>query len=195
MPIAFMEVAGYEASPLYVYAVGLSLALVFAWFLGFGATLAEPALNALGITTEKLTNGVFKKKTLINAVSVGVGFGIALGVAKLIFDLPLAWLILPGYVFAMLLTFVSSEEFVNEHGLFPPPQSQVGRGSRSSFAAWPTGTNWGFTTCGPLRMRSMGGITRRHIWRWMARFRCARRTPWHPHWRSGRAWRSPIWSS
>ena len=113
VPTAFMEVSGVPASPLYVYAVGLGLVLVFAWFLGFGATLAEPALNALGITTEKLTNGVFKKKTLINAVSIGVAFGIAIGVAKLIFDLPLLWLILPGYLLAIVLTFLSSEEFVN----------------------------------------------------------------------------------
>jgi hypothetical protein len=113
VPTAFMEVSGYQASPLYVYAVGLSLALAFAWFLGFGATLAEPALNALGITTENLTNGVFKKKTLINAVSIGVGCGIAVGVAKLIFDLPLVWLILPGYLLAMVLTYFSTEEFVN----------------------------------------------------------------------------------
>ncbi|MEN8167060.1 MAG: DUF1538 domain-containing protein [Pseudomonadota bacterium] len=113
VPTAFMEVSGQQASPLYVYAVGLSLALAFAWFLGFGATLAEPALNALGMTTETLTNGVFKKKTLINAVSIGVGFGIAIGMAKLIFDLPLVWLILPGYLLAMVLTFFSTEEFVN----------------------------------------------------------------------------------
>ena len=113
VPTAFMEVSGMSASPLYTYAVGLSLALVFAWFLGFGSTLAEPALNALGVTTEKLTNGVFKKKTLINAVSIGVGFGIAVGVAKLIFDLPLVWLILPGYLLAIVLTFFSTEEFVN----------------------------------------------------------------------------------
>ena len=113
VPTAFMEVSGEPASPLYVYAVGLGLALAFAWFLGFGATLAEPALNALGMTTEQLTNGVFKKKTLINAVSLGVGFGIAIGVAKLIFDLPLVWLILPGYLLAMVLTYFSTEEFVN----------------------------------------------------------------------------------
>ena len=113
VPIAFMEVTGMPQSPIYVYAVGLTLALAFAWALGFGATLAEPALNALGITTEKLTNGVFRKKTLINAVSLGVGFGIAIGLAKLIFDLPLVWLILPGYTLALVLTFFSSEEFVN----------------------------------------------------------------------------------
>lgn len=113
VPIAFMEVLGQPDSPLYRYSVGLILALVFAWILGFGATLAEPALNALGITTEQLTNGVFKRKTLIVAVSIGVGCGIAVGVAKLIFDLPLVWLILPGYLVAAVLTFFSSEEFVN----------------------------------------------------------------------------------
>lgn len=113
VPVAFMEVAGFADSPLYVYAVGLSLALLFAWVLGFGATIAEPALNALGITAEQLTNGVFKKRTLILAVSTGVAFGVALGLLKLIFDLPLVYMILAGYLLALVLTVVSSEEFVN----------------------------------------------------------------------------------
>ena len=113
VPAAFMEVPAATGSPLYVYAVGLTLALVFAWVLGFGATIAEPALNALGVTAEQLTNGFFRKRTLILAVSVGVACGIALGITKLIFDLPLVWLIVPPYLFAGLLTAVSSEEFVN----------------------------------------------------------------------------------
>ena len=113
VPVAFMKVAGFADSPLYVYAVGLSLALLFAWVLGFGATVAEPALNALGITAEQLTNGVFRKRTLILAVSTGVAFGIALGLLKLIFDLPLVYMILAGYLLALALTVVSSEEFVN----------------------------------------------------------------------------------
>jgi hypothetical protein len=113
VPTAFMEVAGFSGSPIYIYAVGLTLALLFAWVLGFGATVAEPALNALGITAEHLTNGVFKKRTLIIAVSAGVAFGIALGLVKLIFDLPLIWMLLPCYLIAVLLTFFSSEEFVN----------------------------------------------------------------------------------
>ena len=113
VPAAFMEVPAAAGSPLYVYAVGLTLALVFAWVLGFGATIAEPALNALGVTAEQLTNGFFKKRTLILAVSVGVACGIALGVTKLVFDLPLVWFIVPPYLVAALLTAVSSEEFVN----------------------------------------------------------------------------------
>jgi hypothetical protein len=39
-------------SPLYVWGLGLFIAIAFAWLLGFGATLAEPALNALGLTVE-----------------------------------------------------------------------------------------------------------------------------------------------
>jgi hypothetical protein len=113
VPAAFVVISGVEISPIYQYVVGVTLALLFAWVLGFGATLAEPALNALGETTESLTNGVFKKKTLLIAVSLGVAFGIAAGLAKLVFDLPLAWLIVPGYLVAILLTVVSSEEFVN----------------------------------------------------------------------------------
>jgi hypothetical protein len=113
VPAAFMEVPGADGSPLYLYAVGLSLALVFAWVLGFGATIAEPALNALGVTAEQLTNGFFKQRTLILAVSLGVACGIALGLTKLIFDLPLVWLVVPPYLLAAALTAVSSEEFVN----------------------------------------------------------------------------------
>lgn len=113
VPTAFMAMDGVSQSPIYVYSVGLTLALLFAWVLGFGATVAEPALNALGVTAEQLTNGVFRKKTLILAVSVGVAFGITLGLIKLIYDLPLIWMILPCYLFALVLTFFSSETFVN----------------------------------------------------------------------------------
>jgi len=113
VPAAFMELSAVPGTPLYVYAVGLVLSLAFAFGLGYGATVAEPALNALGATAQRLTNGVFKKKTLITAVSLGVAIGIAIGLAKLIFDLPLVWLILPGYLLALVLTYFSSETFVN----------------------------------------------------------------------------------
>jgi hypothetical protein len=113
IPAAFMEIPGADNSPLYRYQVGLVLALAFAWLLGYGATVAEPALNALGVTAQTLTNGFMRKSSLIRAVSIGVACGVALGVAKLVFDLPLVWLVLPPYLLAALLTAFSSEEFVN----------------------------------------------------------------------------------
>jgi len=113
VPAAFAELPNVEGSPLYILVVGMIIAFVFAWLLGFGATLAEPALHALGITVQDLTNGSFKKTTLLYAVSLGVGTGIALGVAKIIFDIPIAYLLVPGYILAIALTLLSTEEFVN----------------------------------------------------------------------------------
>jgi hypothetical protein len=113
IPGAFMGMEGFSGSPLYNYQLGILIAITFAWVLGFGATLAEPALNALGLTVETLTNGAFKKSLLLYAVSIGVGCGIALGVLKIVYDIPVAYLIIPGYVIAIILTIFSTEEFVN----------------------------------------------------------------------------------
>ncbi len=113
VPSAFAQIDGITGSPLYIPLLGFLIAIAFAWFLGFGATLAEPALNALGMTVQNLTNGAFKKSLLMYSVSFGVACGIALGTAKLIFEIQLAYLLLPGYLLLLILTFFSSEEFVN----------------------------------------------------------------------------------
>lgn len=113
LPSAFAGISGLPHSPLYPYELGIGLVLLFAALMGFGATLAEPALNAMGITVENLTDGAFRRQTLIRAVAAGVGLGTALGVAKILFDLPLAALLLPGYLLALTMTIFSSEEYVN----------------------------------------------------------------------------------
>ena len=92
---------------------GKLVAVIFAFFLGYGATLAEPALNALGNTVEKVTVGAFKKSLLMHSVAFGVGLGIAAGVTKIAFNLPLVNLLIPPYVLLLVLTCISSEEFVN----------------------------------------------------------------------------------
>ena len=113
VPAAFTQLEAVADSPLYVLSLGLFIAMAFAWVLGFGATLAEPALNALGMTVESLTSGSFKKSTLMYAVSIGVACGISLGVAKIIFEIPIAYLLVPGYLIAIVLTHFSNEEYVN----------------------------------------------------------------------------------
>jgi len=108
---AFVGPAG--GAGLYPYWLGIGVALAFALCLGFGATLAEPALNALGMTVQNLTDGAFTRVALIRTVALGVGLGATLGVAKIIFNLPLAWFLVPAYGLALLMTVVSREEYVN----------------------------------------------------------------------------------
>ncbi|MEM9444592.1 MAG: DUF1538 family protein [Verrucomicrobiota bacterium] len=94
--------------------LGKTIAIFFAFFLGYGATLAEPALNALGATVETTTVGVFKKSLLMQTVAVGVGMGIAAGVAQMMFiQLELTMLLIPPYLLLICLTLISSDEFVN----------------------------------------------------------------------------------
>ena len=113
LPAAFMEINQSEISPIYSAVLGLTLVILFAWFMGFGATLAEPALNALGLTVQTLTNGAFRKSMLMYSVAIGVACGIALGIAKILFEIDLAKLLIPLYLIALVLTFFSTEEFVN----------------------------------------------------------------------------------
>ena len=113
LPAAFMKIDISDISPIYHKNIGLLIVILFAWILGFGSTLAEPALNALGATVQDLTNGAFKKSMLMYSVAGGVAFGIALGVGKIIFGFDLTTVLIPLYLLAVILTYFSTEEFVN----------------------------------------------------------------------------------
>ena len=91
--------------------LGIILVLIFAFGMGYGATLAEPALNALGMTVEGITVGTIKRTQIVQVVSFGVGIGIVLGLSRILFDLPLIWLIVPSYLLLIPLTILSEEEF------------------------------------------------------------------------------------
>jgi len=122
-PVEFHEEHFDEASGRYEHIItrpplfsnnlsvlGIILVLLFAFGLGYGATLAEPALNALGMTVEGITVGTIKKTHLIQLVAIGVGAGILAGLCRILFDLPLVWLIVISYVLLIPLTILSDEE-------------------------------------------------------------------------------------
>lgn len=116
VPAAFAEITPWGMLGLYGPLHGDGgklLAILFGFFLGYGATLAEPALNALGDTVQKVTVGAFKKSLLMQSVALGVGLGIGAGVFKIAFNVPLVYMLLPPYALLCLLTWLSSEDFVN----------------------------------------------------------------------------------
>ena len=113
LPAAFMELPISATSPIFGLTMGLIVVIGFAFILGFGATLAEPALNALGMTVENLTNGAFRKSMLMYSVAGGVAVGIALGVSKVVLGFDLMKVLLPLYGLGVILTIFSTEEFVN----------------------------------------------------------------------------------
>jgi hypothetical protein len=117
IPLTFAEITpwglDHVEGPLLDGHWGKFVAIGFAFFLGYGATLAEPALNALGDTVERITVGAFRKKLLMQSVAIGVGFGIAAGVFKMAYNLPLIWMLLPPYLLVLALTWLAPHSFVN----------------------------------------------------------------------------------
>lgn len=91
--------------------LGIGLVLLFVFGMGYGATLAEPALRALGMTVESLTVGAIKQTQIVQVVSFGVATGITLGMCRILFDLPLEWLLIPSYLVLIVLSYFSEEEF------------------------------------------------------------------------------------
>jgi hypothetical protein len=113
-PGAYSEIrAGAPAipyGPLYER-WGRPLILFLGFTLGYGTTIAEPGLHALANQVEEATVGAFRRRTLLHAVAFGVGLGMTLGVARIIYALPLAWLLIPVYLIVLSLTLLSTEEF------------------------------------------------------------------------------------
>ena len=65
-------------------------------------------------TLDKIKEIVYPLKTCDNlCVAGGVAFGIALGVGKIVFGFDLATVLMPLYFVAVILTYFSTEEFVN----------------------------------------------------------------------------------
>lgn len=103
-----------ESQPLFgpeLTIAGIGLVFLFAFGLGYGSTLAEPALRALGRTVEELSVGTIRGSSVVLAVSLGVGLGLMAGVARLLYDIPTIWLLLPPYLLLLPLTYFSEEDF------------------------------------------------------------------------------------
>lgn len=89
---------------------GYVVVLIFVFAMGIGATIAEPSLRALGHTLEDLTTGTYKSSFLIRTVSIGVGAGMIIGFARILFNWQLLLILAGLYLLALLLTIFSSQE-------------------------------------------------------------------------------------
>lgn len=91
---------------------GLVLVMCFAFIGTFAAQVAEPSLNVLGETVEKLTHGAFKRKFLVYVVALGVATGTCTGVLKVLWDISIWKIVLPMYILSVVLTQISNEGIV-----------------------------------------------------------------------------------
>lgn len=101
----------------------LSLLMIFAFGLGFGTTVAEPALIAVSeeATTVMSTAGFIEPgaeneavyaRALRYTVAVSVGVSLVLGVLRILKGWPIQWLIISGYIAVTALTVVAPKAII-----------------------------------------------------------------------------------
>ena len=82
-----------------------ALLVGFAFILGLTVVLAEPAIHVLNRQVETVTGGAVSKRSMLIALSLGVGAAIALSVIRVIFGFSILYYLIPGYFLSLGLSF------------------------------------------------------------------------------------------
>ncbi len=89
---------------------------IFKWALvpigiiiGYYIVKAEPAVQVLNKQVEDLTGGTISHKMMNSALSIGVACAVALSMVRVLTGINIYWIIIPGYIIAIVMSrFVSS---------------------------------------------------------------------------------------
>lgn len=108
--VGFMPVGSY---------LGKELAqLPYQWILaplgmvvGFFIVKAEPAVLVLNKQVEEISGGAISQKTMMNGLSVGMALSVGLSMIRILTGISIYWFLVPGYVCALLLSFVVPKMF------------------------------------------------------------------------------------
>lgn len=78
--------------------------LIFAFVLGGVTVLAEPAVHVLNKQIEEITGGAVTKRSMLIALSSGVGLSIMLSIIRIIYGFSILWYLVPGYFISLALS-------------------------------------------------------------------------------------------
>ena len=88
------------------------LIYLFAFLIGFSTTMAEPALLAIAIKAEEISEGNIKQNVLRIVVALGVAIGIGLGSYRIVAGDPIHYYIIAGYMLVIIFTYFAPEYIV-----------------------------------------------------------------------------------
>jgi hypothetical protein len=99
--------------------IGLALAaedgiwiIVLGFILGMIVVIAEPAVKILCDQVEMASSGTVPKRLILGVLVIGVASFVAIGMAKMVFEIDLIYIILPIYVIALIVMWFSDTDMV-----------------------------------------------------------------------------------
>lgn len=91
---------------------GGGLLIPVGMFLGFFIVRAEPAVYVLNKLVEQMSAGAISGKTTGLGLSIGVSLALGLSGVRILTGVPILWILIPGYIAAILLAFFVPKIFV-----------------------------------------------------------------------------------
>ncbi len=82
-----------------------AIVTLFGFILGLVVVLAEPAVHVLTRQVSEITTGGVSKRSMLLALSIGVGVSIGLSMIRIIFDFSILYYVIPGYFISLGLSF------------------------------------------------------------------------------------------
>lgn len=79
--------------------------------MGLLTILAEPAVYVLNKQVEEISSGLISKKSLTLSLALGVSIAVGLSMLRIVLDIPIVYILLPGYLIALTLTFFTPKLF------------------------------------------------------------------------------------
>lgn len=101
--VGFMPV-GYRLG-LEIAEANAAILPFFALFLGMVVVLAEPAIHVLNRQVEEVTDRMVSKRSMMLALSIGVGIALCLSMLRILFDFSILYYLIPGYFLSLGLSF------------------------------------------------------------------------------------------
>lgn len=80
--------------------------------IGYFIVKAEPAIQILNRQVQTVTNGMVSEKSMNRCLSIGVSVSIGLSILRILTGLPIQYIIIPGYIIALILSKLVPKIFV-----------------------------------------------------------------------------------
>ena len=80
--------------------------------IGYYIVKAEPAVRVLNEQVEEITGGMVSYKMMNASMSIGVACAVALSMTRVLTGISIYWIIIPGYVLALVLSRLVPPVFV-----------------------------------------------------------------------------------
>lgn len=90
----------------------LSLILGLGFLIGFVVTVAEPDVQVLASQVASVSGGEIPKNVLVTFVALGVGIFIAISLFRIVFNVPLVYILMIGYTLVFVLALFTQPSFV-----------------------------------------------------------------------------------